>query len=103
MTYPSPVKTKGALCTLRWLGIVGCSHWFGDNELVEQLSGSMGDAHGVGEECLDGSGGFDRVIVEPRCANPFELRVALGQLADSAIVDQTQPALDRPEEIVGIA
>ena len=39
------------------LALEDCSQRFGDDELVEELAGSMGDAGGVGEEGLDGAGG----------------------------------------------
>jgi hypothetical protein len=77
--------------------MVECSQRFGDNELVEQFAGPMGNAGGIGEERLDGAGGFGRVVVEP-AGQSLQLGRALGQLGDSAIVAQAQPALDRAED-----
>ncbi len=56
----------------------------------------------VGQELLDSARRIARLIVEP-ARQALELEAAFRQLGDAAIVDQAQPALDRAQEVVGVA
>ena len=82
--------------------MIACRRRGGNDDLVKELAGSMGDAVRVGEERLDRAGRVGRFIAQP-ARQPLELGGALRQLGDAAIVDQPQPALDRAQEIVGVA